>query len=939
MNGVDIGTLSGRIEFEDKISTTMETVLAKVEKMEAGFGGMDTSVRSVAGGFILAEAAMAVFDKVLDVTIGLVEDFTTKGAGIADVEENFDRLAEGAGRAGETMLGVLREGTHNTIDDFTLMKTVNDQFAAGIQLTDQQMKTLAEGGFALAQAKGIDVADAFDTLNNAMLTGQVRQVQMLTGKIDLAKAEEEYAKTLGTTTERLTAQERQEAARLAILEKVTEATNRLGEQTDGVDEILAQVQTAWNNFYDDLIKGVAASPSVVNAFLSIRDALFETFGGTEQVTATFIDAINDIADWVADNAPGIIAWFGKVRDGAVELWGKATKAWEDYGPIIVTAFNTMIDMGVKLYNMVISTWDALPDWMKRVAERSAIAATGLYLVAAGADAAAGSILDTSASIATITSGFASIPDLLSKVNAGLGTMKVLWAVMDFSSVGDAVASVKLLGGSIAGMIGPLGIAAAYAVALFAAFELGKTEAISDWFMELGLELQGYSQAEQDAMIATDKAMQAQRAKGEATKESADVLALLEEVQAKVNEQLVVATDSTNALGEAQAVTNERTKEFALAWEALERLGTTYEDTLKGVNENIRASVMEYANLGATVEDLYQAFPKLTKAQAEAAVESVKAAKEIRAVNDETFGIMAKAHGDNINDWIEGERRKLAATLESLQLQGKLTDEMLNAQMAKFDATIDAEISKRNEGNQASRDYYQKQVDDAQNAYDLIMADTSRYTDAQIRESRRLLEERKRDLEHWTSIANGAAEAQTAKLTEETDKQIEKIEKVAEAQQRVSQTYSMDIQPLTKTELTNLIASQGHSWEKAQDTIMRVLSQLEDREGTYAPKSRDQYVAMIKDQTLLAQLRMLVNGESNVVTGNIPGFAEGGVGDFGSGTLAMLHGPEAIVPLDRIGSLGGIQATFYVNGTGQDVAKQTFGHLMNLVKASRQFGTV
>jgi hypothetical protein len=944
---VDIGTLAGKIEFEDKISSTMDIVLTKIDKLEASFGGLNTSVKTTAEGFLIAELAMKAVDKVLEIGIDLIRDFTTEGATIADVEDNFNRLAAGANRAGETMLGILREGTHSTITDFELMKTVNDQFSAGIHLTDEQMRTLAQGGFALAQAKGIAVQDAFEKLNQAMLTGNTRSIRFLTGQIDLTKAEDDYAKKLGTTSDRLTPLEKQESAREAILLKVAEATTRLGEQTDGVDEIIAQVSTSWHNFYEELIKNVAASPNVVAAFTTVRDAIYSALGGdTETILANFQSGVNAVADKVTEYAPLIIDWFVRVKNTAVAFYGGAVEAWDKYGPTIVNGFSTILDWIVKVYNWVVTSWQALPDWLKTVAERTAITSVGLYLLGAGASSASSMISNLIGYAGNLTTTFSGLPAAISNIVGGLTQMGVWIKVLDFSSIADAGASFKLLGGAILGTIGPLGIATAYAAALYGAYELGKWQPISDFFMDLGLRLQGFSEAERAAMIEADKQTQAMLAQTEAHKSEQEALDLLDKLMTRVRDSMKDVTESFKNQGQEVAATTNTTRAYLDAWDNLHRLGKTWKDTLDTINVSIKDSVMHYAALGASAEDLIQAFPKLTKAQAAAAAESVKASQSVRQVTLETFEIIAKSHGDNINDWIKGEREKLAATLQSLQLQGELTTDMLNAEMAKFDATVDAEIRKREEQSQFTKTFYEHEVDMARAALDLMLLNTGAYTDAEIREARRALEEKLRMLEHWRAYADQAYTDHTQVVNDEAEKQKKSIEQIGDTwrnrvggavQEVTDKIRTLSGELITAAERAKRMAmggtfalaplfpgsDRGERDTSGEWTVSKMQAEVRRIEQGYAlhpgrrsggvgdtginPRDARGWVDMLNEQQLYEQLKQALHAAG------VPGYRTGGFGDFGDGTLAMLHGREAIIPL---GSGGGMLApNFYFTMEG------------------------
>lgn len=315
---VDIGSIKGTVELEDKFSNALTNFDRKLNDAVNGIRSTGSAVDQLGNklqntGSAIAATFVGMFSaevaiKAVRAGVGLLVDEISKltlgGAAVADVEENFNRLASQAGVLGESLLGPLREGSHNTITDFKLMKIVNGDLAAGMVLTGDQFKTLSKGAFALAQATGVDVESAFEKMNAAMLRGKTRSIAALTGAIDLKDAQLKYADSLHKTVEQLTSSEKLEATRAAILDKVAAATKRLGEQTDGIDEMVAQVATAWKNFEEELGKTIATSPEVLEAFKGIKDALASAFGNTrEQAIKTITSLIADFATGVKDLIP------------------------------------------------------------------------------------------------------------------------------------------------------------------------------------------------------------------------------------------------------------------------------------------------------------------------------------------------------------------------------------------------------------------------------------------------------------------------------------------------------------------------------------------------------------------------------------------------------------------------------------------------------------
>jgi len=817
-SSLDIGTLSGRIELEDRLTSALKLAGNSVNEFGGQFGALGTQMLATAAGFFTAQAAIGVVSSALTITVDVlkeaatvIKDLAMEGAAVADVEENFNHLTESAGRLGSTLLGELKTGTHNTITDFELMKVVNQDLAAGMNLTDKQFRTVAEGAFALAQATGGDVKTALDTMNDAMLTGRTRALAMLTGKIDLAAAEEEFAKKMKTTVEHLTAEGKLQAAREAILNAVSEATGRLGEQTDGLDEKVAQAQTTWKNFQEELGKSIATSPVIIAALDGIRDALSEALGGSqEEVIKNLVSALEDIAITAIDVA--------KILVDVFQLALGATSEWL-----------AELDRSIRAVELFLSVF-----------------------------------MDTSAILKGINA--------LSAVEVGL--MKFNLAL---TAVNPALDKIQ------AGMI---------AAQKAAAEAKPPTEKLAE---------------------ATDATAQASTAAAAASEKNAFVM----------------------------KQTAEEAKKMAAAMTEIHSAGKSLKDTLAQIDPIILAQVETYLQAGVSQAALATAY-SLTAAQVKAVADSLK--EEAEALK-----IEQKQITDSQARWAEYHAMKI--DLSSTATSKTISDierweaaQIRSHQNAKTD-TADfydwlvkeealmyqkADLA-RLEGDVHSKAHFEKLARDAKDAYDFATSHADQFTSAWIA-----------DLKTSSDAAASAAASWKTSMGGAIDDTVGKIRTLSGEWMTLAQFVAKQNAPVSFTGDTvdqfTIDTTKGGA-DALLDELMYLSQHLNDPVTSFATQNLH-FKNLARFNALRAAYQLLMS-QSKRPHSPIPGLAEGGVGEFGEGTLVALHGREAIIPLNSPGAAGALGSNvvnnFYVNGTAADVARQISNEIMRGLKQARLYG--
>lgn len=401
---LDIGTLTGAIELDDHLTSSLELVQHKVESFAEEFLG---EFKYIAG------ATAAVGAAIIGIA-GTITGLAVKGSEVNDVAESFDHLSGSVSKA-DANLEAMQKGTVGVINNLELMKDANQLLSAGVKATAEDFETLTTAAHVLANQGFGPLPSILDQLDRAMITGSTYRVKRLGITIDLKQAEIDYAQTLGVASSQLTQEQSLEARRVALMAEYAKVVESAGPLTLSMAEKYEAATTAVSNWVHELERQIATSPAVNAAWDAIARAIHDAFGGDSQaILERIVGWVNNFAEAVKTYAPPVIHFFGDIAD------------W----------------LG-KIYTTVTGYWDALPDWLKTVVKDAAIATAGIYLTEKALDAVMGKIADAK-SQAGITDILGTASSWGTITSAMIDSSKVLGGPMKSALVGAAEGMATLV---------------------------------------------------------------------------------------------------------------------------------------------------------------------------------------------------------------------------------------------------------------------------------------------------------------------------------------------------------------------------------------------------------------------------------------------------------------------------------------------------------------
>lgn len=294
--------IKGKIVFENQASPV-------IDKVKKDIAGLDKAAGTATGGLSgLAKVAgaaglLALGAQAASATIELAK----LGSASIAMKASFEQMAGGAENAA-SILDALTTASRGTISQYDLMLTANRSMLLGVADSAEEFSQLMQIATVRGRAMGLSTTQAF----NDIVTGLGRESKLILDNlgilIDLEKAHQDYATSIGKTAAQLTDAERKQALINQVIASSADLLKDANSNAKALaGEGYAQLATAWTDFrtllgeslapiFDDLAKQVASGLSGISG--AIDDWRYEdtTVFGPQLANQQVEDAKRQLAD-------------------------------------------------------------------------------------------------------------------------------------------------------------------------------------------------------------------------------------------------------------------------------------------------------------------------------------------------------------------------------------------------------------------------------------------------------------------------------------------------------------------------------------------------------------------------------------------------------------------------------------------------------------------
>lgn len=213
---------------------------AQINQVERSLDGLKSAFATLGIGLGLSALGKATYD------------LTVIGAQADTIRQSFDALSASTGTAGDEIVAAMRKASKGAVSEIDLMITANRAMLAGGKDLAENLPQLFEIARAAALSTGNDIDYVFSTLIRGIVKASPLLIDNADIYIQVGAAVEQYAASVGKTTDALSAAERQQAVLNAVLSEGGDFIRRTGLDSKTAAEDVQSLSAAWRDVKTEL---------------------------------------------------------------------------------------------------------------------------------------------------------------------------------------------------------------------------------------------------------------------------------------------------------------------------------------------------------------------------------------------------------------------------------------------------------------------------------------------------------------------------------------------------------------------------------------------------------------------------------------------------------------------------------------------------------------